>query len=130
MLKNLGEVKKTEWPPMTSVDFCIYFAYMLIVLRLKKQLYYCQFRYLLQNMVLGLAPKPMISPSMGDHRQFENWGKPSGGTDILVYGAGGKAPVFTYLPRPLLLPRPNCQLTDLPAWCLLFCVRVRLSLRR
>ena len=46
-----------------------------------------------QNRVLGLAPKPMISLLMGERRQFENWGRPLGGTDFRLYAAGGKAPM-------------------------------------
>ena len=35
----------------------------------------------------------MISPSMGERCQFENWGRPLGGTDFRLYAAGGKAPI-------------------------------------
>ena len=36
----------------------------------------------------------MNSPLMRERRQFENWGRPLGGTDFLVYGARGEAPML------------------------------------
>ena len=35
----------------------------------------------------------MISLLMGEWRQFENWGKPLGGTDFRIDAAGGKDPM-------------------------------------
>jgi len=80
----------------------------------------------IQNRVLELAPKSMISSSMGERRQFENWGRPLGGTDFRGLRRWGQSPPLALLltsrtfyyyyllgpPRPL--PRPHCQLTDFP----------------
>ena len=46
----------------------------------------------LSKQVLELAPKPMISPSMGERRQFENWGRHLGGTDFRGLRRWGRSP--------------------------------------
>ena len=49
----------------------------------------------------------MVSPLMGERCQFENWGRPLGGTDFRLYAAEGKAPIQ-------LIPQltPNLFLTS------------------
>jgi len=63
----------------------------------------------------------MISPLMGERRQFENWGKPIGGADFRGLRRWGQSPhAVEYWPKhyregpPRPLPRPHCQLTDFP----------------
>ena len=62
-----------------------------------------------QNRVLGLAPKPMISPLMGEWRQLENWGRPLGGANFPGLRRWGKAPIslITHLTLNLFLISRN-----------------------